>query len=437
MTEPANETPAPSGNLPNGPDQPVWEPTRIYDAVFFCSFFANVFMLISISLLFRYADFIKSVGGDEWHLGWIVGFGSVGAILFRIYQGNAIDRFGPMTIWLLSLTGLIISNLLHVGIQEVDTWQIYAVRLLMNLCIAGTFGSWLSFVSLRVPENKVAEVIGVVGSSGFVGMATGPIIGDWIFATEHAGVSQVDMMFYVSAGLLCGALLSAGLGGFLDSQERKRHGAKPLGSRKKKADVAAWDLMKKYHPGFLLIVAGVMGMSISIPGNFLRPFVEQQGIQQIKVFFIVYNVVAFVSRVSMRRAPEVLGLRNTILLGLFLMALSMVLYTLVDSTATMVIPAIAGGLAHSFLFPSVVAGGTAFFPKQNRGLATSLVLAMYDIGMLIGSPLVGISVTTARSRGLPEYPLTFCLISGVLIATGLVLWKMYPRGDGVTMSRRG
>lgn len=409
---------------------------RIYDPVFFCSYFANVFMLTSISLLFRYADFITSIGGNEWHLGWIVGIGSAGAILFRIYQGTAIDQFGPMVVWVLSLIGLIVSNLLHVGIQDVNGWQIYAIRLLMNLCIAGVFGAWLSFVSLRVPENRVAEVIGVVGSSGFVGMATGPILGDWIFGGTSTRDAQVDMMFYVSAALLCGSLVSAVLAGILDKAERQARGIQPHRRPKSSSDPGLWKLLRKYHPGFLLIVAGCMGLSISIPGNFLRPFVAQQGVEEIKVFFLVYNVVAFISRVSMRRAPEILGLRNTILLGLACMATSMLLYTLVDSPTTMIIPAIAGGLAHSFLFPSVVAGGTAFFPKENRGLATSLVLAMYDLGVLVGSPLVGISVTTARRMDLPEYPLTFFLVCAMLVATGIVLWKMYDRGDGNGMHRR-
>lgn len=200
----------------------VSDDSPIYDKVFFCSYLANVFMLMSISVLFRYADFVESLGGSEWHLGWIVGLGTVGAIIFRIFQGTAIDRFGPMLVWILSLLGLIASNLFHIGIQDVDGWPIYACRFLMNLCIAGVFGSWLSFVSLRVPAAKVAEVIGVVGSSGFAGMALGPVIGDWIFSRELAQSENVAFMFQVSAGLLCGSLIAAATGGFLDWRHARR-----------------------------------------------------------------------------------------------------------------------------------------------------------------------------------------------------------------------
>ena len=411
------------------------ESARIYDSVFFCTYVANVFMLMSVSLLFRYADFIKSIGGNEWHLGWIVGLGTVGAILFRVYQGTAIDRFGPMVVWLLSLAGLITGNLLHIGITDVNHWTVYATRFLLNLCIAGVFGSWLSFVSLRVPAQRVAEVIGVVGSSGFVGMAIGPVLGDMIFGRSASLESSVDMMFYVSAALAFGSLIAAAAAGILDVRMRTSRDEAVHRRPKSSPAPGIWHLLRNYHPGFVLVVAGVMGLSISLPGNFLRPFAAEQGIAEIKLFFLVYNIVAFVSRVLFRRAPEIMGLRNAILLGLFLMSLSMVLYTQVHSTTSLVFPAIAGGLAHSFLFPSVVTAATAFFPKENRGLATSLVLAMYDFGVLVGSPLVGISVTTARGMGWPEYPLTFCVVSVVLVVIGILAWRMYDRGDGQEMRR--
>lgn len=393
-------------------------------------------MLMSISLLFRYADFIKSMGGDEWHLGWVVGLGSVGAIVFRIYQGTAIDRFGPMVIWLLSLAGLITSNLLHVQIENVDGWPLYVARFLMNLCVAGVFGSWLSFVTLRVPTDKVAEVIGVVGSSGFAGMALGPVIGDWVFARPVPNWQNVDLMFHISAILLSGSFVAAAAGGYLDWQYRKQNHI-PLHRNPHQArGPGLWDLLRKHHPGFLLVVAAMMGLSISIPGTFLRPFAEEQNIDQIKLFFLVYNIVAFVARITFRRAPEVLGLRNAILLGLFFMSLSMFSYTLVNSTNGLIFPAIAGGIAHSFLFPSVVAGGTAFFPRENRGLATSLILAMYDFGVLIGSPFVGISVTASRMFDLSAYPLTFCFVGCLLIIVGVILYQMYARGDGNEMVRK-
>ena len=40
------------------------------------------------SLLYRYADFVRLLGGTEFHLGWIVGVGMVGSIFMRLALGR-------------------------------------------------------------------------------------------------------------------------------------------------------------------------------------------------------------------------------------------------------------------------------------------------------------------------------------------------------------
>ncbi len=392
-------------------------------------------MLTAVSLLFRYADWVKYLGGDEWNLGLIVGIGTLGAIAFRFAQGPAIDHYGPMTVWLVSLAGLAAAMLLHLPIHNLAAWPVFAARILMNLCIAGVFGSWLSFVTLRVDEHRVVEVIGVVGSSGFLGMAIGPVLGDWIFTRDWTVATQINAMFVTGAAIIAVSLVFAATAGWLEWNRmgsfRQARIKRPAGPR-----IGMLELLHKHHPGFLLVVAGLMGLTITLPGTFLPLLAEEQGFQEIKIFFLTYNAVAFVSRLTFRHLPGRLGLRNTILIGLAFMALSAISYNLVHSPATLVWPAISGGLAHSFLFPAVVAGGTAFFPRENRGLATSLVLAMYDMGVLIGSPLAGLSVTLARRAGLPGYPLMFGLVAVSLVLCGLILLRYYGRGNGTEMRRR-
>ena len=44
-------------------------------------------MMVAVSLLYRYADFVSSLGGTELQLGLIVGLGMVGSVLVRAFQG--------------------------------------------------------------------------------------------------------------------------------------------------------------------------------------------------------------------------------------------------------------------------------------------------------------------------------------------------------------
>ena len=57
----------------------------------------------------------------------------------------------------------------------------------MYASLAGALGSSITFVSLQAPRHRVTEVIGMLESSGFLGMAVGPIIGDMIYAQGTVG----------------------------------------------------------------------------------------------------------------------------------------------------------------------------------------------------------------------------------------------------------
>ena len=398
-----------------------------YDVVFWFAYSANVFLLMAISLLFRYSEFVEQIGGEEDWLGWIVGVGTIGAILLRSVQATAIDRFGAIWVWGLCLIGMAGSALAHLWIDHLG-WQVFVVRLCLHTSWAGVMGAWLSFVSLRVRENRLAEIVGVVGTSGFVGMAIGPALGDWLFSGSAPHEQKVASMFIVTAIITMFAFGCALMAGWLARHEPRN--LAPNGS-------SMIQLLRNYHPGFLLVVAATMGLMISLPGNFLRPFAKSLQIEQIMFFFVTYNFVAFISRLYLRKAPARYGLRTMLVVGLLFMAVSMLLFLMVDTTWKLIFPAIAGGLGHSALFPSVIAGGSLSFPKENRGTATSLILAFYDVGILLGSPLVGQILVYARARSLPDYPIMF---STICVLIGLVLigvFIFYVHDDGKQLKRRG
>ena len=395
---------------------------RVYNVSLLFAFLANVFLLISVSLLFRYADFVSDIGGSEWHLGWIVGTSSVGAIVFRLWLGTAIDRIGPQWIWYGCLVGQITSLYLHLYIDSPATINVYLVRFFYATCVAGTFGCWVSFVSLQAPENRVAEVLGVVGASGFVGMAIGPMIGDFVFQTMASHSESVRAMFLSSIGAVCVSLLmtvAACRSGEFKTRRNSKRVKNPLA------------VISQARPGFVLVLGVLMGITIGFPGTYLRPMAASMGIEHIKVFFISYNLTAFVSRLVFRQAPTWLGLTKTIFLGFGIMSISMLLYLLVDSEFALIWPALVGGLAHSFLFPSVIALCTEKFAKEDRGVAANLILAMYDTGILVGMPTIGVTLTLAERAGMPAYSTVLSVLAATIVLV-LMAFRAHKSVDGKT-----
>ncbi|QDU93010.1 MFS transporter [Lignipirellula cremea] len=392
---------------------PAERSPAVYDTPFWLTYAGNTCLMAAVSVLFRYSDFVRHVGGAERQLGLIVGVGAVGALAMRLIQGIGIDRFGPRAIWLLSLVGFIASCGLHLTIASAFGAPVFAAQILMKTSLAGAFGASIAFTSLRAPQGRMAEMIGMLGSSGFVGMAMGPVLGDYLFSLPGSEAGHVQSMFLsaIAAGML--SLLLATLA--------TRGEVRPTPSRRP----SSWKLVGRYHPGALLAVAVAMGLGLGLPSVFLRPFAQSVGIEKLRWFFLVYAATAFSVRIATRRWPEQLGLRPMILAGSAALAGSMLAFLCVSQPWMMVLPAMVIGTAHAFLFPTVMAAGSLSFPARYRGLATTVTLAMFDLGNLIGQPLVGEVIEGAKSFGLPPYPTMFVMVSSA-IAVATIAYAVCP-----------
>jgi MFS family permease len=260
----------------------------------------------------------------------------------------------------------------------------------------------------------MAEIVGTLGSSGFIGIALGPAIGDRLLGNGGPANGGLSAMFLVSAALACLSWIAI----FAATR-----GVQPPPRRRRPPSL--W-LLRRYHPGAVLLIGATMGLGLGLPGTFLRGFTRDLDINRMELFFWIYTATAFVARIATRRLPERIGVRPMILLGQASLVTSVLAYLLVESYAALALPAVFTGIAHAILFPAVLAGGSLQFPVRYRGLATTLMLASMDIGTLLGAPLIGIILRIAEGTHLPPYPTRFVLV-GALLATCATIYAMCTR----------
>jgi len=379
-----------------------------YGRSFWLAYVANALTMIAISILVRYADFVTYLGGAEGQLGLIVGVGMIGSLCMRVAQGTGIDRYGPRRIWLWSLFFFVLSLVGHVGVRSSAGFSIFALRIVMQTSIAGIFGASITYISRRVPPERMAEIIGTLGTSGFIGMLVGPQIADWICAGDSVQRWQLDAMFLTAAGLGAVALVSAA---------QATRGQTITLARRQPPVVA---LLQRYNPGVLLLVAIAVGAGVSLPSTFLRTYAAELQIGRIGLFFAVYAVTAFLVRMATRGLFIRWGNRPWVISGLLLLAASMLLYLPVARSWQLAIPGAVAGAAHALLFPAVVASGSTRFPERYRGLGTAVMLAMFDMGNLIGAPVIGGMLAAARYAELPAYPTMFMSIASGVAAVAVL-----------------
>ncbi len=384
---------------------------------FWFAYAANAAMMTAVSLLFVFADFVKVLGGTEEQLGRIVGIGMIGSICVRLAQGIGIDRFGPRHIWLWSTVAYVAACALFPTVRRVDGPYVYALRIAYQSSLAGIFGASIAYVSGRAPVARMAEVIGTLGTSGFVGMMLGSAAGRFIVGDGALQRPRIDQLFHASAAMGVIALLFT----WFASEHRA---ARPSTRRRP----PLWWLLRRYNPGLVLLMSVATGMGLNLPTVFLRPYMrELQLASGVMFFFNLYPPIAFAARLALRRIPDRLGIRPMIGLGVTTLVVGMATFLIVRRTADLVWPALFIGVAHACLFPAVVAGASGAFPPRWRGIGTTLVLAMFDVGTLCGSPLAGELLAAADRHRWPKYPTMFLTISALLTACGAVYFGFSRR----------
>jgi MFS family permease len=393
---------------------------------FWLTYLANSTTMVAVSLLYRYGDFVKIVGGDEVDLGWIVSAGMVGSLLMRLAQGVGIDTYGPRRIWLWSSALFAAACLGHLWITDATTAPIYLLRILWQTSVAGFFGASITYISGRAPMTRMAEVIGTLGTSGFVGMMLGTWLGDQLLNYAELERKHADHMFEVATLLSVAAFVFSYLATV----------GHPLPATRRRLPVG--HLLRRYHPGPVLWVGVAMGLGLGLPGVFLTRFAGTLHIAKLAVFFWVYAPTAFITRMLVRRVPEQYGIRPMILWGLGSLAVGTLSFVGVRHEWQFIFPAVLIGVAHALLFPAVVAGGSGGFPPRYRGLGTTLMLAMFDLGNVVGMPAVDEALHWYARGGLPAYPAMFITVAAALGAVGvayLVLGSSRPAPPAEARSR--
>ncbi len=376
-----------------------------YGSAFWFAYTANLFIMVGCAILFRYADLVTIMGGTEFNLGWIVGIGTIGSLFARLALGSGIDRNGPRLVWMGSALLFSASCFAHLTLDSCHGPWIYVLRICLVSGIAGIFGASMAMVSGRAQASRMAELLGMLGTAGFLGMVIGTQLGDLLLGTDTIERWQIDRMFVVAGSLGLASLL------FIWAAT---HGNKPA-RRMRRPPLLA--VLRRYHPGSVLLVGMVTGATLGMPATFLRTYAAELEISRIALFFSVYAPVAFLTRVLTRRLPERFGTTPMILLGLAGLAASQFLFLGVRSEWGLILPGIGYGVSHAILFPSVLAAGSSHFPKRYRGLAMMAMLATYDIGVLVGAPSTGLILHYAAKAGVPSYPSMFCLMALLLAGT--------------------
>ena len=385
--------------------------------VFVFSYLANLSLVTANASTFVFADWVSwlsrqsssSMTYSEELPGRVIQYGLLAAMTGRMMLGRSIDRFGVRRVWqtmcFLGLCGVLIFTFQ----RTLSPW-VYAGRILFATGLAGMFTCGNFHIQSVVDEHRRTEFIGLVGSSGFVGMILGSQLADFLrWITNHNPDVFFPTLFRIALVLVTAHMVLLSLA--------TRTAAEPLRQQIRPSLIR---LTRQYWPGMVTVVSMMMGVVFTVPSVFLVRFNLHENFGGIAVYWTTYALAAFTFRVQTAALSQRIGRYRLIFIGL--MAQGLGLWSLLPVSAWwhLLPSALLCGLGHALLFPSIVSLGSGRFPPEYRGSGINLILGCLDLGAAISAPLLGRIIDLPRFDGAGFRPMFF--VAGSLPILVAIVW---------------
>lgn len=326
------------------------------------------------SLLVHFPGFLLDLGADEARIGTIVALAGVASIGARPWMGRVMDRRSRRLIirWGILLTAS--ATFAYAFVDEIGALVIVA-RLVQGLGQAMTYTAFWTYISDRFPTEKRTQGIALFGISGLLPLAVGPGLGDLLL-----GAAGYRGLFFAASGL---ALLALSLTLFLE-RTGVHTGATPTGF---------WAVLRSGHMAPIWLGTFALSLGFTAAFVFVKTYVTTSGLGSVGPFFLAYGSTAILWRLALSWVPDRVGPARMITPALLLYALGMTILGVGGSQMVLALAGLATGLGHGIGYPVLLTLSTIRADPGDRGAATAIFTAVFDLGLIGMAPVLGLTIS--------------------------------------------
>jgi len=386
--------------------------------------FTRSFLLVSVAnftngmayaLFLHFSGYLADLGANDTQIGLIYAATAVASIAMRPLLGTVMDRHGRIPVIMVGNILNIVFVLLYLTVSSLGPW-VYAVRIGHGVAEAMLFSALFTYGTDVIPASRRTEGIALFGVSGLLPIGVAGILGDFVLSI--AGFRE---LFLTAAGFAVVTLLLS-----LPLPERRpelKPGESPRGF---------WKIVTKRDLLPIWWMIGSFSTVLTAYFVFIRRYVDDTGLGSVGLFFSAYVAVAIAERVFFGWLPDRVGRKNVLYPSLAVLIAG---FFVLASAGSWVGIAIAGalcGAGHGFIFPILTTLLVDRAPDTDRGSAMSFFTALFDVGTLIGGPILGAIIDTSGWG-----PMYFTAGASMGVATVIFAWwdNRVTRERSVTTSR--
>lgn len=335
------------------------------------TFFAGFYALLTP--LPRY---LISAGLPESHVGLVLGAFGIASLLGRPLAGSAADRWGARPVMLVGAATLLVGAL---GVlTTANVVALFGLRLLQAAgYVAFTTAGTGLIVAITAPSER-GRRLAVFGAAANLAITLTPAAMSALLA-----IAPLSAGFVVAAGL---ALVAGLLAAFLPVIPAAARGT----------GRGAWSIPQRLWAP--MSAAALFGMGFAAFFQFAPILAERRGTIEAGWLYTLYGTSLILTRFGGGGLVDRWGIAPTLTFTAALMAAGLAIFSVATA------PAWLGGatvlLAASGLFhPALIAHHAALLPEE-PGRASAVFYVGFDLGIGIGSWILGLTLERAGVAGL-------------------------------------
>lgn len=315
--------------------------------------------------------YVISLGGNKTDAGIVAGAAQLTAMLFRPFVGWLTDAWRRRPVVLIGTSCYGVASLVYLISGTIPF-------LLVGRMIHGFGASCYTtaanvYVADIAPTDRRAEALGLFSAAQAIGIMVGPVIGFFII-----GAASFHHMFYFTGAVAVVALLIS-----LLAREKRQTSAIKRHRWSLRTDILATDALP------MAWMALCMGMGFGAVNAFVSIFAQPRGVANPGFYFTVQAIALLISRTFASRLADRYGRATTIVPGIILMTIALAILPLAHGYHFFIIAASLFGFGFGAAQPATMALLIDRVRFEQRGLATSTYYIGFDLGLAMGSILLG------------------------------------------------
>jgi len=361
------------------------------------------FLFMSITLFFIFPLFFNQFNVSKSRIGLIMGIHSLMAIFIRPFFGRLIDIKGRKKISLIGIASLVVFLPFFHLINDAGLLPI-VLRALTGVGWGISMTATMTICSDLAPVTRLAKSMGIIGVAGLVSVALGPFLAEEIVRSfGFGGLFNTSLVFLVLSFIFIA----------MTKEDLKPNGIGYDKSRSK--PFSNLTVLSILIISFLPIVHGAVRGAVVY---FIALFGKSIPLDRIGPFFLSFSVAAILARLFLGDLSDRYGRKQVLFPTVCIIGLNLILISQVQSSWLLILTGFIGGFGQGLIFPALSTYVIDVIGRDNRGLAISLYLSLFDVGMGSGSVFYGWISDLYGYR-------TMYLVAGLLflLAGLLFIWK--------------